>query len=329
LAVRQHASLLAGSLVLSLLAAACGGVEPPPTPTPDVATTGPTGAPSPSPSPTPLPPAILEPSMTADELFDDDTSPGELGLVERSRAPRDRAIVRDVRFIRADGSEVPAYIVAPAAGKASAGILFLHWLGEDFSSREEFLTEAVGLAASGVESMLITQDFPWTNRPTSVDHDRVALGLQVRTILRAITLLRAEVGPAPVALVGHDYGAMNGILAASVDHGLTAVACMAPDSTWVNWFVTYFHLDADGYAQAMADLDPVTRVEAVTAPLLFQFGTSDTFVSASAADALAGAAPGGTVVQHYDTGHRLDSDARRDRDAWLLQKLGLPPPKPS
>jgi pimeloyl-ACP methyl ester carboxylesterase len=267
--------------------------------------------------------------MTAEQLFDDRTTPDELGLVERSREPRDRAVIRDVRYTGADASEISAYIVAPANGPVRAGVLFLHWLGDDFSSREEFVAEAVELAASGVESMLITQDFPWTNRPAGVDHDRVALGLQVRTIHRAITLLADEVGPSHIALVGHDYGAMNGILAASVDNRLVGVVCMAPDSTWVNWFVTYFHLDGDGYAQAMADLDPVTRIGEVRAPVLFQFGTSDTFVSASAADALAAAAAGGTVVERYSAGHRLDSEARADRDAWLLEKLGISAPTSS
>lgn len=289
----------------------------------------PSGSPGPTPSPSPLPPAIVDPLLPAEQLFDDRTTPDELGLVERSRAPRDQAIVRDVRYTGADGNEVSAYLVAPASGSVKAGIVFLHWLGDDFSSREEFVSEAVELAASGVESMLITQEFPWTNRPTGVDHDRIALGLQIRTIRRAITLLAGEVGSGKVALVGHDYGAMNGILAASVDDRLTGVVAMAPDSTWVNWFVTYFHLDADGYAQAMADVDPVTRIADVQAPVLFQFGTTDTFVADSAAEALAAAAAGGTVVERYSAGHRLDSEARADRDAWLLEQLGIPAPTSS
>ena len=271
--------------------------------------------------------------MTAEELFDERTPVAELHLTERSRQPRDRAVIRDVTYIGANGQLVPAFIVAPAGGTVRAGVLFLHWLGDDFSSRDEFVDEAVELAGHGVESMLITQHFPWSERPLDVDHDRVAIGLQVRTIRRALTLLSAEVGPRKLALVGHDYGAMYGILTASVDHRLSALAGMAPDSTWVNWFVTSFHVvpeaDEAGYTQAMADLDPVTRISRVDAPILLQFGTTDVYVSDQVVHVLANAAPGGTLLHRYRAGHRLDSQARSDRESWVLDKLGMRVPAPS
>jgi len=329
--VHRSRALIAALASLGLLAAACGGGPPPtsaPTPTSPAATA------SPSPPPvTPLPAAVLDPSMTAVELFDDSVPANELGLTERSRENRDAAVIRDVTYTGADSSPVPAFLVQPATGAPRAGVLFLHWLGDDFSSRDEFVDEAVALAGQGVESMLITQHFPWSERPLGVDHDRVAIGLQVRTIRRGLTLLAGEVGAAKIAIVGHDYGAMYGILAASVDPRLGALVAMAPDSTWVNWFVTYFHVvgtsDAPGYAQAMADLDPVTRIAEVQVPILLQFGTADVYVSGEVAHALGAAAPGGTLSHSYDADHRLDLAARSDRDAWLLQELGLPAPAAS
>jgi pimeloyl-ACP methyl ester carboxylesterase len=266
--------------------------------------------------------------MTADELFDDQTSAGSLPLEERSRFERDQAAIRDVQFPGADGSAVQAYVVRPAGGAPKAAVLFLHWLGDALSSREEFFDEAVDLAAQRVASMLITQHFPWAERPSGVEHDRIAIALQVRTIRRALTLLAANAGPVKLAIVGHDYGAMHGILAASVDPRVAAVACMAPDATWVNWFVKYFHVvgadDRAGYAQAMADLDPVTRVADIKAPILFQFGSNDQFVSNDVVQALTEAAPGGTDIQSYAVGHRLDARAETDRDSWLLEQLGVP-----
>ena len=265
--------------------------------------------------------------MSAEELFADLTPAAALPVVQRSHWQRDQAVVNDVRFPGADGQDVPAYLVRPAGGEPKAGVLFLHWLGSDASSREEFVDEAVALAGQGVESMLITQRFPWAEKPSGVDHDRVAIGLQVRTIRRALTLLAANVGAGRLALVGHDYGAMYGILTASVDHRLAALACMAPDARWVSWFVKYFHVvgadDADAYAQAMADVDPVTRIESVEVPVLLQFGTSDVYVSSDVVQALTEAAPGGTDIQQYDVGHRLDERAAADRDAWLIKELGL------
>ena len=323
--MRRPRWLLLGTALVALIVA-CGG-DP----------VQPTGTPEPTPSPTlepkalpSLPVAILDPSMTAEELFDDDVPAADLNLEERSRQPRDQAVIRDVRFTGADGQPVPAFLVAPAAGAPRAGAIFLHWLGDDFSSRDEFVEEAVALAGQGVESMLITQHFPWSERPLGVDHDRVAIGLQVRTIRRALTLLADEVGNVRIGLVGHDYGAMYGILTASVDHRLAALAGMTPDSTWQNWFVQYFHVvaegDAAGYAQSMADLDPISRIQGVKAPILLQFGTADVYVSGEDATALANAAPGGTLLHSYVVGHRLNGQARDDRDAWLLQQLGIPGP---
>ena len=328
--MRPLRSAPARTILVALAAAACGGTSPGPTPTPDVT---PLVTPSPAATAGPsLPIAILDPSMTAEQLFNDDVPAADLNLVERSREPRDQAVIRDVSFTGADGQPVPAFLIQPPTGDARAGVLFLHWLGDDFSSRDEFVDEAVGLAGQGIESMLITQHFPWSERPLGVDHDRVAIGLQVRTVRRALTLLTTEIAGRKVALVGHDYGAMYGILTASVDDRISALACMAPDPTWVNWFVRYFNVvpagDAAGYAQAMADLDPITRITDVAAPVLLQFGTADVYVSGKDATALANAAPGGTLLHSYDVGHRLGTAARDDRDGWLLDELRIPTPSP-
>jgi pimeloyl-ACP methyl ester carboxylesterase len=329
--MRRSRALVAGILVVGLMASACTG-QPGATAggasTTSPTTTAPpsdaTATPSPAPS---LPAASLDPGMSAAELFADATPASAVSLEEGSSETHGQAVVRDVRYAGADGRWVPAYLVRPTADAPVAGVLFLHWLGDQDSSREEFVDEALELAGRGVESMLTTQRFPWVERPSGVEHDRVAIGLQVRTIRRALAVLADEVGSTRIALVGHDYGAMYGILAASVDERVDALACMAPDSTWVNWFVTYFHVvDAGGataYAAAMADLDPLTRLGEVDGPLLLQFGTSDFYVSSEVASALAEAAPAGRTVKAYDIGHRLDDAARTERDAWLLDRLGV------
>jgi dienelactone hydrolase len=323
--VHPRRTRVASVLLVTLLAAACGGGPAPISTPPTVGAPTPSTAPTPTPSPTPVPIAVLDPSMDATELFNDQTPPDSLHLTQRSRETRGEAVLHDVRFTGADGRDIAAYVVTPATGSPQAGVLFLHWLGDDFSSRDEFVAEAVKLAASGVQSMLISQHFPWSEQPVDPEHDRVAIGLQVRTIRRALTLLAAD-DMTRLAMVGHDYGAMYAILMASVDTRVDALVGMTPDATWANWFVTYFHVaDGDAYAQAMADLDPATRISDVTAPILLQFGTTDTFVSTDAIQALTSASPGGTSVNRYDTGHRLDDRARADRDAWLLERLGVAP----
>ena len=253
--MRALRSILAATACVCLCAAACGGGPVTPTATPEAT---PTATPSPEPTAAPsLPIAILDPSMTAEQLLDDDIPAAELNLEERSRQSRDHAVIRDVQFTGADGQPVPAFLIAPTNGRTRAGMLFLHWLGDDFSSRDEFVDEAVALAAQGVESMLITQHFPWAERPLGVDHDRVAIGLQVRTIRRALTLLAAEVGNVRMALVGHDYGAMYGSIVAGVDHRLRTAIFMTPTAHLSTWnLIVKRRPDPDAYAAQMAIYDP-------------------------------------------------------------------------
>ena len=278
-------------------------------------------------SPVAIPVASLDPGMSAAELFADDTPAADLRLEERSSETRGGALIRDVNYAGADGREISAYLISPASGSPKAGVLFQHWLGEQDSSREEFVDEAIALAAKGVASMLIQGRFPWAERPSGVDHDRVAIGYEVRNARRALTLLGAAVGPGKLVIVGHDFGGMHGLLAASVDPRAVAVVCMAPTSTWADWFVRYFHVvpasDASAYAAAMADLDPVARLPEVAAALLLQFAESDVYVPSSVVEVLTRAAPDGTDVRTYDTGHRMDEAARAERDTWVLDKLNI------
>jgi pimeloyl-ACP methyl ester carboxylesterase len=319
---------LAGTLLAALIFAACSG-QPAASARGDASQGSSTAAQSPATttaaSPAELPVSSLDPGMSAADLFADDSPAADIWLEERSSETRDGALIRDIRFAGADGREVSAYLIGPATGSPKTGVLFLHWLGERDSSREEFVDEAIALAAKGVASMLIQQRFPWAERPSGADHDRVAIGYEVRNARRALTLLAAAVGPGKLAIVGHDFGGMHGLLAASVDRRVVALVCMAPTASWADWFVRYFHVvpasEAPAYGAAMADLDPVARLPEVTAALLLQFAESDVYVPSSVVEALTNAAPDGTEVRAYDTGHRMDEAARTERDAWVLDKV--------
>ena len=265
--------------------------------------------------------------MSAAELFADESPIADLGVAERSREARDGAVIRDIRYAGADGREVAAYVVTPETGTPRGGVLFLHWQGEDTSSREQYLPEAVRVAASGLASVLITQRFPWAERPSGVEHDRVAVGFQVRTIRRAVTILAGAAGAVPLAVVGHDFGAMYGTLLRGVDERPTAYVLLAPTATWADWFVTYFHVvgagEAPAYETGMADVDPVTWLPEASAPILLQLAAGDQYVLPEAVSALEAAAGEAAETRTYEATHRLNDQARDERVAWLLEALGL------
>jgi dienelactone hydrolase len=140
------------------------------------------------------------------------------------------ATVRQLTYAQLDGMRNGATLVtsADSARGAGAAVLFVHWYEppRPTSNRTEFLAEAVDLAARSVTSLLI--DAPWAGerwfptRDSEKDYDFSVQ--QVKDLRRALDVLLAQPGidKTRVALVGHDFGAMYGALAAAADPRVTA-----------------------------------------------------------------------------------------------------------
>lgn len=277
--------------------------------------------------PASFPAASLDASMSADDLFAEDAVAADLGLVELGREANGGAIVRDVRFAGSRGEALAAWIIEPTSAEPAAGVLFLHWLGGFNSNRDEFLDEAVALADDGVASLLLDQAFPWTEQASGLEHDRVEIGFQVRDTWRAMSILADEVGDAPLAVVGHDFGGMYAAILRGLEPRLSAVVVMASTGAWADWFVEFVHVvpesEAPAYAAGLEDVDPIAWIaKPAGTPVLFQFSRFDPFISTSRADAFVAAVGKDGEARRYDAGHELDEAARSDRDAWLLERLG-------
>lgn len=244
-------------------------------------------------------------------------------------AVRSDPVVIDDATIAVPGQPaVHAWIVHPghATRHADAGVLFLHWLGQINSDRDEFLAEAVTLAGSGVVSVLPQGTFPYTVDPAGTSADVTSVRRQLAAFRAALDTLfhRPDVDPARVAVVGHDYGAMYGSLLVDSDPRVRAAVLETPDATWGNWFITYWHPDLPaGYAALFAALDPVRHVGRLGPHLLLQFADQDIYVDAATRARFAAAAPHSTLTL-YHADHQLTDTARVDRDAFLARQLGLP-----
>jgi pimeloyl-ACP methyl ester carboxylesterase len=275
--------------------------------------------------------APIAPDAPEAVLFAEEATADQLGLIETGRHTDGPVIVRDVRFAGAEGTQIAAYIVEPGAAPYAGGVLFLHWLGNEDSTRREFLDEAVALAGEGFVSILPQQTFPWGGSATGIDHDRVAIGYQVRDLRRAMSVLAAETGSDRLAVVGHDFGGMYATILAAVDERARAYVFMAPTAAWADWFIPYgdvLNTNTEAqYRSGMRDLDPVTVIRsAASARLLFQFAASDRFVPKDKADELFTAAPQPKESRTYPGVHRLTDAARVERDTWLTNAISLPRP---
>jgi dienelactone hydrolase len=301
------------SLALITFVAACGGGS-----SQDASPTGTTAG-------TTTTAAAAVPSLEERaQIFDYDES-APLNVVEKTAKSQKGARVVDVLFEAAD-RQVSAYLVRPK-GKPNAAVLWAHWYGEEANTnRTEFLPDAVALAEDGVVSLLPQGLFPW-QEPVSdaAAEDRQLIVDQVIQLRRGLDLLHDVAGDVPTGLVGHDYGAMFGVLLVA-DKRPDTYVLMAPDATFSNWFLKYFVPSASKTEldQAFAPLEPVNNVgDAAPASVLFQFARSDRYVPRYIADRLTEAASEPKQAETYDGGHELDEVARKDRLAWLREELGL------
>jgi dienelactone hydrolase len=274
-----------------------------------------------------VPASAAEPA--ADLFAYDRAAP--LNVQEGGRETRGAALVRDLTF-SPDGQPVKAYLVTPAVGSGPhAAILYVHWLGDPkTTNRTQFLEEAVALAGSGVVSLLVegmwAQPNWYKNRVPEEDYDRAIR--QVVELRRAMDLLLAQpdIDPTRVAFVGHDFGAMYGMIASAQDRRAKAYVFMAPTPHFIDWFLFRQQpKDLEAYKLQLAAIDPVLFVPKLApASVLYQFANKDFYVTADEATEFYAATDPRKFMATYEAEHGLHPpEVAADRVAWLKRELGL------
>ena len=249
---------------------------------------------------------------------------------EVSSEQRGDVTVRDVTFSPEPGREVKAYLVVPKGSGPFAGILWVHWLGEEKSNRTQFLDEAVELAPKGTVSLLV--DAMWSapkwfgNRVPDKDYENSIR--QVMELRRAIDLLlsQSNVDKTRIGFVGHDYGAMYGMLMAGVDQRISTFVFIAATQSLNDWaFLGPQPKSKAAYLKQNSNLELTDYLrQAKTASKLFQFGKGDFYVSQADAAVLFAAAPEPKQRKLYEASHKMElSEIVRDRDEWLVKQLKL------
>ena len=232
------------------------------------------------------------------------------------------------------GSRTEAYLVHSAHHGKSAAALFLHWYEPEspLSNRKQFLQEAIALAHHGLTSLLVAT--PWSD-PKWYDKRDVTRDYedsidQVKELRRALDLLRSQRGvdPKRIALIGHDFGAMYGILAAAAGDKPAAVALQAFAPSFSDWFLYNQRQLTPEQRQRVIDrlapLDPIRYLPQLgPTPVLLQFANQDFYVPREKAQALHAAVQGPKQMLWYEAGHGLNDQASEDRQTWLIKTLRL------
>jgi pimeloyl-ACP methyl ester carboxylesterase len=241
---------------------------------------------------------------------------------------RDGVRVEDIEVA---GSE--AYLVEPAGGGSGSAILFLHWFDTEApdGNRTQFLAEATALARDhGVVSLLPQGRFPWSAAPTDAEADAARIRDEVERHRAGVDLLatRPDVHAGRIALVGHDFGAMHGVVLAASDERIAAAVLIAATPRWGDWFLAFWPIAGDrwDYLRALAPLDPVGRIgDLAPRPVCLQFARNDFFIAAMSGLELLGAAGEPKELHPYDADHGVrDPQAVADRATFLGPILGWP-----
>jgi pimeloyl-ACP methyl ester carboxylesterase len=237
-----------------------------------------------------------------------------------------RARTSDV-VVGAGDAATEAYVVEPVDGRIRAGILFLHWLGEHRSDRTQFLSEARAFARLGVRSVLPAGRLPWLPDPVDADTDIANIEVEQRRLGAALDRLADGLPKGtPVALVGHDFGAMHGLLLAARRPAFAAAVIVAATPRWADWFLRFWKVQGDRfeYLRRLAPFDPVTAARELKVPTLWQFSERDYFIAPMSAVELARASSDDPAIEWYKADHAMGSaKARAARGAFLRRELRL------
>ncbi len=223
-------------------------------------------------------------------------------------------------------------IFMPEGAGPFPAILYIHWYEPPHptSNRSQFVEEAGLMAQKGAASLLIEtlwSDYDFFLKRTQAD-DESNSSQAVIEIRRAMDLLLAQptIDPGRLMLVGHDFGAMYGALAGSIDPRPTGYVLMAGTPRFSDWYLYAPRLEGEArenFIRQMEKFDPIHAVGQLTSPVYFQFGNDDFHVPVERAQAFFAAASEPKKVSWYDCGHGLNEGAAQDRIAWVAEQLQL------
>ncbi len=284
----------------------------------------------------PSPPPRTAASRAYDAKFPDPAAPLDVKVL--SSSDRFGVSLVELTYAGVPGTDpVRATLVRPPAGsKQGPAVLWVHWLGEPATTnRTEFLDEAVELAQQGAASLLV--DALWSQpgwyKQRTMDGDAAAFTAQVVSLRRGLDLLAQEQGvdPSKLALVGHDFGAMTGMLASAADGRPRSHVLLALTPRFEQWMFYDSKkrpTDEQAYRQQLAAIDPIDALPALEGATLIQLAQEDFYIPPQQIDVWRKAISGRGELRTYPTSHAMEAaQVRTDRQEWLHRTLGMVPAK--
>jgi dienelactone hydrolase len=224
-------------------------------------------------------------------------------------------VVRRPLSFDAGHGRVAGYWTHPAGNGPWPVVLFSP--GSDGTARTQ-LPEADRLARRGMASLNVAPPTPLiTCRATADVRAYVNYVVGRRRALDLLAKLRGA-DRRRVAAVGFSLGASMTATLLGVDHRLRGAVIQSSRAHESAPLGDY--CGSAAYARAYSVVDPVNDVShSAPAKLLFQNGRQDTGSPEADVNALVAAANSPKEQRWYDAPHELNSQARDDSEAWLVQ----------
>jgi len=266
-----------------------------------------------------------------------------IGAKEIGAEQRGKVTIYDLSYPSPKGGLVPAYLVVPKGKGPFAAVIWGHWCwgNSPMRNRKQFLDEAVALAPAGVVSLLT--DGPIA-RPGYVANNEPLNEQQVTNVVQQVVdmrrgvdllLARKDVDPKRVAYVGHSCNAVTGAFLAGVERRFKAFVLMAatmsdevtmktPEYQEYRNQVGAEKFDAFNAKYWWTDQGKYVS-HAAPAVVFLQYATQEKFITPERARLYAAVVSEPKQFKLYDAPHALNSEARRDRIAFLTEQLKLKP----
>jgi pimeloyl-ACP methyl ester carboxylesterase len=151
---------------------------------------------------------------------------------------------------------------------------------------------------------------------------------QVIDLRRAVDLLlsHSNVDKTRIGFVGHDYGAMYGMLVAGVDQRINTFVFIAATQSFNDWaFLGPQPKSKAAYIKQNSNLELTDYLrQSPNASKFFQFGKGDFYVSQADGAVLFAAATEPKQRKLYEASHKMElKEIVKDRDEWLIKQLKL------
>jgi dienelactone hydrolase len=244
------------------------------------------------------------------------------------RAPVEGIVITHFKLDAGEAGSTDGYIFAPSSKGNYPGVFYMHWLGGTYpvnSGMHYFLTEAAQMAANGHICIVPQGFFPWSQAPSGDKDDAVKLQKQLQQMLGALMLLinQDNIDRSDISFVGHDYGAMHGLVLVAGTEIFSRAVFMAPNDNYADWnriLKSMPEKTFSEYSRMLSEWNPLNTAAILPdIPLLFQFSKTDQFVSQASAQAVLDKAPKSATVLWYPQGHALGEEAKNDRVGFLMK----------